>query len=504
MRNEDKLKIPITQKIVFFGCGAVAKCCIHYFESFFEFNYDQITIVEKEKKNFTFPTVKTAVSKGAKVLHHNIRARTLTHLFDNILKLQKYDLVIDLTTNTSTYRIFKECRLRGLLYINTSIEDEKGLKYNNKCAADNSILLQHINLQNIVDKTPDTDNVTTIIEFGMNPGLISVFVKQGLVNLARMVLKQKNDDVLQKHYRERNHKKLAEHLKVRAIHCSEIDTQVPKKLPKNKFVNTWSCVGLITEGVEPAEIQIGTHETVLPFKKNMVDELIPQLVVTKAPGAEIQFKSVVPLEIRRDGSVEFTHITGRCIHHGEGISLNRYLGSFKYSPTMHYVYKLNPITDKQLNKTSNQRLIELSKNSSNWKVLDMYDNHLRGYDNVGALFILENDPFHNGSKQPYCFWTGSILDDKYTRKVLKDEYFGPTIIQVMAGILSGVHWMLKNKNKGLVFGEDLDDNYIMRCAKKYLGVFYSGPTGGLTLDGTKLVDLIHKGGSKPGVYLDEL
>jgi homospermidine synthase len=503
MRNEDKIKIPITQKIVFFGCGAVAKCCIHYFESFFEFNYDQITIVEKEKKNFTFPTVKTAVSKGAKVLHHTIRAKTLTHLFDNILKLQKYDLVIDLTTNTSTYRIFKECRLRGFLYINTSIEDEKGLKYNNKCAADNSILLQHINLQNIVDKTPDTDNVTTIIEFGMNPGLISVFVKQGLVNLARMVLKQKNDEVLQKHYRERNHKKIAEYLKVRAIHCSEIDTQVPKKLPKNKFVNTWSCVGLITEGVEPAEIQIGTHENVLPFKKNMVDELIPQLVVTKTPGAEIQFKSVVPLEVKKDGSIEFTHIIGRCIHHGEGISLNRYLGSFKYSPTMHYVYKLNPITDKQLNKTSNQRLIELSKNSSQWKVLDMYDNHLRGYDNVGALFILENNPF-NDSKQPYCFWTGSILDDKYTRKVLKDEYFGPTIIQVMAGILSGVHWMLKNKNKGLVFGEDLDDNYIMRCAKKYLGVFYSGPTGGLTVDGTKLVDLIQKGGSKPGVYLDEL
>jgi homospermidine synthase len=89
--------------------------------------------------------------------------------------------------------------------------------------------------------------------------------------------------------------------------------------------------------------------------------------------------------------------------------------------------------------------------------------------------------------------------------VLHDQYFGPTIIQVMAGILSGVHWMLKNKNKGLLFGEDLDDNYIIKCAKKYLGVFYSGPTGGLTLPGTTLVDLIQKGGVKSGgVHVDDL
>lgn len=500
----EKSTLPSSQKIIFLGCGAVAKCCIHYFEHFFEFNYNQMTIIDKQKQNFDYPTVKAVIAKGATALAFNITSKNLKYLFDKILQINKYDLIIDLTTNTSTYKIFKECRLRGVLYINTSIEDEKGLKHTNKCPTDNSILLQHVNLKSIVDKTPDTDNVTTIIEFGMNPGLISVFVKQGLVHLAKKVLNHKNNPTLLKYYRERNHRKIAEFLKVRAIHCSEIDTQVPKKLPRNKFVNTWSCVGLITEGVEPAEIQVGTHETVLPFKKGKVDELIPQLVVSKTPGAEIQFKSIVPLEITKTGAVEFTHIVGRCIHHGEGISLNRYLGSFQYSPTMHYVYQLNPVTDKQLNQISKRTLVEATNNSSKWKVLDMYDNQLRGYDNVGALFILEENPF-SSSRQPYCYWTGSILDDKYTRKVLHDQYFGPTIIQVMAGILSGVHWMLKNKNKGLLFGEDLDDNYIIKCAKKYLGVFYSGPTGGLTLPGTKLVDLIQKGGVKSGgVHVDDL
>jgi len=485
-----------SQKIVFFGCGSVGKCCVYYLKDFLSFDYKQITIIDKDKKAFRFPPVKEAISQGANALVYNIQRNTFERLLDEVLSLKKYDIVIDLSTNTSTYKIFKECRMRGLIYINTSIEDDKGLKYSNKCVADSSIFLQHVNLQNIVNKTYDTDNVTTVVEFGMNPGLISVFVKRGLMHMAKMVLKRKKDKDLLHHYRQGDHKKVAEILKVRAIHCSEIDTQIPRKMPKEDFVNTWSCVGLITEGVEPAEIQIGTHEDVLPFKKGTVSELIPQLLVTKTPGQEIHFKSIVPLKITKNG-VQFTHITGRCIHHGEGISLNRYLGSFKYSPTMHYVYQLNPLTDKQLSTYSKKELVEISNDASRWKVLNMYDNDIRGYDNVGALFVLEENPI-SGSDKPYCFWTGSILDDKYTKNVLNDPYFGPTTIQVMAGVLSAVHWVLNdNMNKGLVFGEDIDDKYIMRLAKKYLGVFYSGPvTGGLTLDGTTLDTLIFKGGSR--------
>ena len=97
----------------------------------------------------------------------------------------------------------------------------------------------------------------------------------------------------------------------------------------------------------------------------------------------------------------------------------------------------------------------------------MYDNNIRGYDNVGALFIMEENPITNDSSSPYCFWTGSILNSEYTRNVLKDDYFGPTVIQVMAGVLAGVSWMLGNKHKGLVFGEDLDDDFILKLAKKY-------------------------------------
>jgi len=499
-------KLLVKSKIIIFGCGSVGKCCLYYLKNFFQFKNEQVYIIDKDDSVFSFPTVKQAIMDGVTSLHYTITRDNIVELLDKVLKIEKYDIIIDLTTNTPTYDIYKECRLRNILYINTSIEEDKELTSFDSCPTDGGIFLQHMNLQMIADKTRDeANNVTSVIEFGMNPGLISVFVKQGIMDLAKNVIeyykKSSTDRKMPvdfaKYFKEANHRKLAELLRIRAIHCSEIDTQVPSRRPRERFINTWSCVGLITEGIEPAEIQIGTHEYKLPFTKDQVSEVLPQLVLTKISGQDIKIRSIVPLKMRVDGSVEFTNIEGRCIHHGEGISLNRYLGTFKYSPTMHYAYKLSPFTEEALDKYPKGDLIKISKDSKYWKVLNMYDDNLVGTDNVGALFIMDENPYTGSRKVPYCFWTGSILNTDYTKKVLGDSYFGPTTIQVMAGILSGVSWMYKNRNKGLVFGEDLDDNYIIELAKPYLGHYHSGPVvDKVTLPGVSLYDLVVKDGSE--------
>lgn len=497
-------------KIIFLGCGAVAKCCIYYLPQFFKINYNQVTIIDKDPNAFNFPTVNDAITKGAKVLNYTITRKNINEFLDNIIKTKQYDIIIDLTTNTPTYKILKACRLRKLLYINTSIEDDYKLHVDKQCPINNSIFMQHINLLSIAHKTSNNDdNITSIIEFGMNPGLISVFVKQGIIDITKRALKHqiktnKINKQLLHYYKNRDHKNLARLLDIKAIHCSEIDTQLPQNPPKKPFVNTWSCVGLITEGIEPAEIQIGTHEKSLPFNASNVSEIIPQLITTQTPGKDIKIKSIVPLKINPNNDVEFTYIEGRCIHHGEGISLNRYLGSFEYSPTMHYVYKLNPITDKLLDNISHNELINISETPEKWKVLNVYEDQLQGYDNIGALFVFDKNPITENI-EPFSFWTGSILNTNYTTKTLNDPYFGPTVIQVMAGILSGVRWMLKNKNKGILFGEDIDDNYIIKLSKKYLGKYYSGPVDpNFQLRHTTLDKLIVEGADDTHTDIDDL
>jgi homospermidine synthase len=89
------------------------------------------------------------------------------------------------------------------------------------------------------------DLPTAILTHGANPGLVSHFVKQALLNMA-----QKNEIKLEK--TPQNRKEWAELMKVlgiRAIHISERDTQVSKINKKlDEFVNTWSVDGLTSEG----------------------------------------------------------------------------------------------------------------------------------------------------------------------------------------------------------------------------------------------------------------
>ena len=475
------VKLNKNQKIVFFGCGSVAKCCIYYLNKFLKYKPDQVIIIDKDEKTQKFPSIVEIVRHGAKFLHFEIKRSNLQWLLDDKLKMKKDDIIIDLTTQTPTYQIFVEARIRNILYINTSIEDDHEVVDGNiTCPINNGIFLQHVNLQLLAEKTKDYGNTTAIIEFGMNPGLISVFVKQGIMNLAKQVVKYRKakgkrvSQMMVDYIEKKNHKKLAKMLGLEVMHCSEIDTQLPKIIKPEQFINTWSCVGLITEGLEPAEIQVGTHEKMIPFSKNKVHQAIPQLLITDTYGKDIKFESIAPLKINSDDSVTFTKFTGRCIHHGEGISLNRYLGSFKYAPTMHYVYKLNPYTEKIIDEYTPDQLINVMNDPEKWKVLNMFDDKIEGYDNVGALFISRKNPFTEKDELFY-FWTGSILHTDYTKNVLKDQYFGPTVIQVMAGVLSGVVWMLKHKNRGLCFGEDIDDKFVIKMSKKYLGKYYSRP-----------------------------
>jgi homospermidine synthase len=477
---DNKLRILENQKLVIFGIGAVGKCIVNYINDFIIINYNtSLFLLDKNIQESNFPVIQKAIQNGAKFIHHNINTN-LNDLFDNVLKLKKFDIIIDVTTRTNTFDIFKEVRKRGILYINTSIEDSREDKSNQYM--DKTIFYQHINLKHIDEKLKSHFPITTLIEYGMNPGLISTFVKYGIKNLARQVLEYQEKNALeinQELYEAlqlKKFNKMSKILGIKVIHCSEIDTQVPLNTTDNRLINNWSCLGLIDEGIEPVEIMLGTHENLV---KDTIDfehnTFFDQLLVINNPGYKTLFKSVVPEKII-DTKVKFTNIIGRCIHHGEGISLNRFLSDNEYAPTMHYVYKLSPLTSTFLDTHTVSELQSIGNGEphKDWHVMNVLEDKINGYDNVGALFILDKNPFNN-LPENYMFWTGSILSTDYTKNILNDEVFGPTIIQVMAGVLGGLSYIIENKDKGLIFGEDVCEKYIINKIRKYLGVFYSGP-----------------------------
>ena len=101
---------------------------------------------------------------------------------------------------------------------------------------------------------------TAVITHGANPGLVSHFVKQALLDLARDADPTRGTPADRAGWAA-----LAERLGVKVIHIAERDTQVAA-IPKQpgEFVNTWSIDGFFSEGSQPAELGWGTHERHFP------------------------------------------------------------------------------------------------------------------------------------------------------------------------------------------------------------------------------------------------
>jgi homospermidine synthase len=470
------------RKIVLLGCGGVGKCTLYYLPKILRISYNQVYIVDKQLTPKSFPTVEKAIQKGAKYIYFTITAENIKNLLTRTIGCESGDLVIDLTTRTDCNAFLQVTRQLQLHYLCTSIE-----KANVELV--DTIWMQHAKIRDIAEKTSHYGNATSCIEMGMNPGMISIFVKQGIIDIARYVLKHttKKNKELAEYVKAKNYSKIGEVLGINTIHCSEIDTQKCNDNRKREFMNTWSCLGLVDEAFEHVEVSVGGHEKALPFKKKDIKEIVPGLVTITKPCSRTFFHSYLPIK-KPDGAIECIKIKGAAIHHGESISLNKFLATDLWTPTIHYVYQMSPQTHKTVKAMTEKQLVNITHDARKWKVLNVHDDDLYGTDNVGATFLLGSNPI-TGEKKPWAWWCGTMLDTDYTQNVLKDPYFGPTTIQVVAGVLGGAKYIFAHPNKDLLFPEDIPETFILKHVKKYLGIVYSGPLTGCKITSTRMKHL---------------
>src|SRR5262249_46471308 len=198
---------------------------------------------------------------------------------------------------------------------------------------------RHMNLRRMTAGWKEP-GVTAVLEHGANPGLISHFTKQALLDIADRTVAEQGlaPAQLEKiaHHAaawEFNH--LAHQLGVKVIHCSERDTQITNEAKQvNEFVNTWSVEGFREEGTTTAEMGWGTHERELPA-----------LAFEHASGPRSQ------ICLARMGINTFVaswvppdhHIVGMVVRHGEAFTITEKLtvweeGRAVYRPTVHYAY----------------------------------------------------------------------------------------------------------------------------------------------------------------------
>ncbi len=357
--------------------------------------------------------------------------------------LGRGDFLLNLSVDVSSVALIGLCQELGALYLDTCIEPWAG-GYTDPSLTPSQRSNYALRESALGLARARPGGPTAVLTHGANPGLVSHFVKEALLAIARDLGQPTLAPATREGWAD-----LAHSLGVKAIHIAERDTQVAN-IPKRpgEFVNTWSIDGFVGEGCQPAELGWGTHERSLPADARRHDFGCDAAVYLLRPGAATRVRSWTPLEGPYHGFL---------ITHNESISIADYYtvrdgGVPVYRPTVHYAY--HPCDDAVLS------VHELG--GKNWHMQRtqrlMMDEIVSGIDELGVLLL---------GHAKGAYWYGSRLSIEQARAAVPHN--NATSLQVTAAVLGGMVWALENPHAGIVEADHLDHTRVLEVARPYLG-----------------------------------
>ncbi len=361
--------------------------------------------------------------------------------------LGKGDFLLNLSVDVSSVVLMRLCQELDVLYLDTVVEPWAG-GYTDPSLTPSQRSNYAMREEAIALRGMARGGPTCITAHGANPGLVSHFIKQALLDIARdtgapVTAPPPASD-------RSAWAKIAQSLGIKVIHIAERDTQVAS-FPKRpgEFVNTWSVDGFVGEGCQPSELGWGTHEKTMPADGHRHGFGCDAAIYLMRPGASTRVRTWTPLE---------GPFHGFLITHNESISLADYYtvreadGTISYRPTAHYAY--HPCDDAVLS------VHELA--GKNWQMQPekrlMTDEIVRGMDELGVLLM---------GHAKGAYWYGSRLSIEEARQLCPHN--NATSLQVTVAVLAGVVWAMENPRRGLVESDEMDHDRILEICRPYLG-----------------------------------
>ena len=432
----DQQHIAFPGRLVIVGFGSIGQGVLPLLLRHIDMRPDQVTIVTAEPRG-----AEVAREYGVRFVETALTRENYRAVLEGLLG--RGDFLLNVSVDVSSVALIELAQEKGALYLDTCTEPWPGgyTDPNLPPAARSNYALRESALA-LRQRWPH--GPTAVLTHGANPGLVSHFVKQALVDIARDA-----DPAAGVPGNRAGWAALAERLGVKAIHIAERDTQVAM-VPKEpgEFVNTWSIDGFFSEGSQPAELGWGTHERHFPEDARRHDFGGQAAIYLLRPGAATRVRSWTPLEGPYQGFL---------ITHGESISIADYLtrrdgAAVRYRPTCHYAY--HPCDDAVLS------LHELA--GKNWQLQNnkrlMMDEISAGIDELGVLLM---------GPPKGVYWYGSRLSIAEARRVAPHN--NATSLQVTAAVLAGIVWAIEHPSRGIVEPEEMDFARILEIAGPYLG-----------------------------------
>lgn len=429
-------KVDFDRKLVMIGCGFIGQGLLPLVFKHINISPEQISIITADERGKDVADYYQVPFTIDPITHGN---------YKDILNknLQRGDFLLNLSSDVQCSILIEYCAENGILYLDTCIDSWLGQSTNPKIPVSSRSLYALRDEVLALKKKWNNGGTTAVLAHGANPGIVSHLVKQALLNMAR----DEGRDVEIPETGE-GWAELARSLDIKVIHIAERDTQVsPDRKKTGEFINTWSIDGLIGEGVQPAELGWGNHEKHFPEDGERHTFGDQSAIYINRPGFTVRARTWLPLAGPQIGYL---------ITHNESISLASYLTigngeNPEYRPTVHYVY--HPCDDTVLS------IYELQENS--WKLQGkrpITDEITSGIDELGVLLA--------GNKRG-VYWYGSRLDIREARKLA--PFNSATSLQVVAGVISGMIWAIRNPNRGIVEAEDMDYEEVLSIAQPYWG-----------------------------------
>ncbi|HDZ73171.1 MAG TPA: homospermidine synthase [Aurantimonas coralicida] len=456
----------ITGPVVMIGFGSIGKGTLPLIERHFDYDKSRMTVIDPNDADKHLLD-----ERGIRFVNEAVTRKNYRDLLTPLLtEGDGQGFCVNLSVDTGSLDLIKLCRELGVLYIDTVVEPWLGFYFDESLSnADRTNYALRETVRKEKRKNPG--GTTAVSCCGANPGMVSWFVKQALVDVAREV----GLDFEEPAQDDRDGwAKLMKKAGVKGIHIAERDTQLAKApKPMNVFWNTWSVEGFLSEGMQPAELGWGTHEKWMPKNANKHKKGHQSAIYLEQPGANTRVRTWCPTPGAQYGFL---------VTHNESVSIADFFthrnrdDEVTYRPTCHYAY--HPCNDAVL--SLHELFGAAGKIQPEHHVLD--ESELTdGIDELGVLL-------YGHDKNAY--WYGSQLSLEETRKLA--PYQNATGLQVTSAVLAGMVWALENPEAGIVETDEMDYKRCLEVQSPYLG-----PVKGYYTDWTPLTD-------RPGLFPEDL
>ena len=241
----------IRRKLMLLGLGLVGRSLLNLLTEEHFFSIEDVRVVDMNQKAFDYFKSLGGTEENFRCL--NLDSTCYQALFEDI---GKGDYLIRLAEGCDDTVLVRECLERGIHYICTSDDVFRDIP-----PANPSYYRPHFyQYKELIGRS--RGGATSILQFGMNPGLISILTKKALMEIVEGdegAYVAQNRERLRQLIQEGNFALLAKELQVTDLIESDLDTTATDiKEEENKVYNTWNVNDFYLEMNDRSLQKLGT------------------------------------------------------------------------------------------------------------------------------------------------------------------------------------------------------------------------------------------------------